>query len=127
MTIKDDIIYRKYFGETGKVKYLQVLLPEQLVDTFIEYHHGLQGKHNGIKKVIQQCREKYYYPGMAQRITDKITSCQECLQTKRVTRNQITPPMIKMSELAMGPEDALQMDIVPFDDPSGGYTAIITA
>ena len=27
----------------------------------------------------------------------------------------------------MGPEDALQMDIVPVDDPSGGYTAVITA
>ena len=27
----------------------------------------------------------------------------------------------------MGPEDALQMDIVPFDDPSGGYNAVITA
>ena len=32
-----------------------------------------------------------------------------------------------MSKIAMGPEDALQMDIVPFDDPSGGYTAVITA
>ena len=27
----------------------------------------------------------------------------------------------------MGPEDALQMDIVPFDDASGGYNAVITA
>ena len=32
-----------------------------------------------------------------------------------------------MSQLAMGPEDALQMDIVPFDDRSGGYNAVITA
>ena len=32
-----------------------------------------------------------------------------------------------MSKVAMGPEDALQMDIVPFDDPSGGYNAVITA
>ena len=29
--------------------------------------------------------------------------------------------------VAMGPKDALQMDIVPFDDPSGGYNAVITA
>ena len=32
-----------------------------------------------------------------------------------------------MSQLAMGPEDALQMDIVPVDDQSGGYNAVITA
>ena len=28
--------------------------------------------------------------------------------------------------MAVGPDDALQMDIVPFDEPSGGYNAIIT-
>ena len=30
-----------------------------------------------------------------------------------------------MSRIAMGPKDAMQMDIVPFDDRSGGYNAII--
>ena len=35
--------------------------------------------------------------------------------------------MVDTSKMALGPEDALQRDIVPFDKPSGGYTAIITA
>ena len=33
--IKDGLLYRQYFGDNGKVKYLQVLLPQQLVDEFI--------------------------------------------------------------------------------------------
>ena len=35
--------------------------------------------------------------------------------------------MINTSKHAMGPEDAIQKDIVPFGDPSNGYTAIVTA
>ena len=125
--IKDGLLYRQYFGDTGKVKYLQVLLPQQLVNEFIHHHHGKYGRHPGIAKTIQQCREKYYYPGLAARIANHISQCMECAQTKRTPNSTITPPLIDMSKIAMGPEDALQMDIVPFDDPSGGYTAVITA
>ena len=56
--LKDGLLYRQYFGETGAVKYLQVLLPEQLVDSFIEALHGSHDNHPWITKVIQQCREK---------------------------------------------------------------------
>ena len=121
--IKDGLLYRQYFGDNGKVKYSQVLLPQQLVDEFIHHHHGKYGKHPGIAKTIQQCPEKYYFPGLAAEIANHISLCRECAQTK----SSITPPLIDMSQLAIGPEDALQMDIVPFDDPSGGYKAVITA
>ena len=125
--LKDGLLYRQYYDQTGKVKFLQILLPEHLVEPFIIAHHGQAGKHSGIAKVIQQCREKYYYPGMAARIAHHISRCTECLQTKRTDKRSITPPMIDTSKLALGPEDALQMDIVPFDEPSGGYNAIVTA
>ena len=125
--LKDGLLYRQYYDQTGKVKFLQILLSEHLVEPFILAHHGQAGKHPGIAKVIQQCREKYYYPGMAARIAHHISRCTQCLQTKRTDKRSITPPMIDTSKMALGPEDALQMDIVPFDEPSGGYNAIITA
>ena len=49
------------------------------------------------------------------------------MQTKQTDNRLLTPPMIDTSKLALGPEDALQMDIVPFDEPSNGFTAIVTA
>ena len=125
--IKDGLLYRQYFGDNGKVKYLQVLLPQQLVDEFIQHHHGKYGKHPGIAKTIHQCCEKYYFPRPAARIANHISHCRDSAQTKRTPNNSIRPPLIDMSKVAMGPEDALQMDIVPFDDPSGGYNAVITA
>ena len=60
--IKDGLLYRLYFGNTDKVKYLQVLLPQQLVDEFIQHQQGMFGKHLGIAKAIQQCREYYCFP-----------------------------------------------------------------
>ena len=125
--LKDGLLYRQYFGETGAVKYLQVLLPEQLVDKFIEAHHGSHDKHPGITKVIQQYGEKYYYPGLAAKIAKRINQCMKCVQTKRRDNRLLTPSMIDTCKLAMGPEDALQMDIVPFDEPSNGFTARVTA
>ena len=125
--LKDGLLYRQYYDHTGKVKFLQILLPEHLIQSFILAHQGQAGKHPAIAKVIQQCREKYYYPGMSARIAHHISRCTECMQTKQTDKQYITPPMIDTSKMALGPEDALQMDIVPFDEPSGGYTAIITA
>ena len=49
------------------------------------------------------------------------------MQPQRTDQPLLTPPMINAYKLAMGPEDTLQMDIVPFDDPSNGYTVIVTA
>ena len=82
--LKDGLFYRQYYDHAGKVKFLQILLPEHLLESFILAHHGQAGKHPGIAKVIQQCREKYYYPGMAARIAHHISRCAECMQTKRI-------------------------------------------
>ena len=108
--LKDGLLHRQYYDHAGKVKFLQILLLEHLVDSFILAHHGQANKHPGIAKVIQQCREKYYYPGMAARIA-----------------HHISRSALDTSKLALGPEDALQMDIVPFDEPSSGYNAVVTA
>ena len=128
MIIKNGLLNRQNLGDTGKVKYLlKYLLPKQLVDKLIQHQHGMFDKHPGIAKVIQQCRERYYYPGLALKICQHISQCKECLQTKTTPNSTITPHLIDMSKIAMGPEDAMQMDIVQFEDPSGGYNAIIAA
>ena len=71
---------------------------------------------------------KVLLPGLAPRLAPKhISQSMKCMQTKRPDHRLLTPPVNNTSKLAMGPEDALQMDIVQIDDPSNGYTAIVTA
>ena len=87
----------------------------------------MNDKHPGITKVIQQGREKSYLPSLAAMITEHISQCKKCMRTKQADNRILTPPIIITSQLAMGQEDALGMVIVPFGEPSNGYTAIVTA
>ena len=57
--LKDGVLFRKYFGETGSVHYYQNLIPKQLVKEVLRSLHGEFGKHPGTYKTIIAYREKY--------------------------------------------------------------------
>ena len=58
--LKDGLLFRKYFGETGSVKYYQILIPKQLVNKALRSLHGEFGKHSRIYKTIIAYREKLF-------------------------------------------------------------------
>ena len=64
--LKDGLLFRKDFGETGSVKYYQILIPKQLLKEVLRSLHGEFDNHPGIFKTIIAYREKYYFPKMAQ-------------------------------------------------------------
>ena len=78
--LKDGLLYRKSFGDTGSVKYYQILIPKQLVKEVLRSLHGEFGKHPGISKTIIAYREKYYFPKMAQLIREWVISCEQCIR-----------------------------------------------
>ena len=65
LSVIDEIITRQYFDETGSTKNNQVLLPKHLVSELLESLHGKANKHPGISKMLNEVRQKYYYPGIA--------------------------------------------------------------
>ena len=56
---KDELLLRKYYGETGSVKYYQFLIPKQFVNEVLRNLYGEFGKHSGITKTIIAYREKF--------------------------------------------------------------------
>ena len=58
--LKEGLFFRKYYGETGSVKYYQILIPKQLVYEVFLSLHGEFGKHPGIAQTTIACREKFY-------------------------------------------------------------------
>ena len=125
--LKDGLLYRKYFGETGSVKYYQILIPKQLVKEVLRSLHGEFGRHPGISKTIIAYREKYYFPKMAQLIMEWVISCEQCITESRIDCSLTRPPLQNPNEHITAPEDAMQNDLVPELPPSGGYTNIVTA
>ena len=118
--LKDGLLFRKNFGETGSVKHYQILIPKQLVKEVLRSLHGEFGKHPGIYKTITAYREKYYFPKMAQLIREWVMSCEQCIRGSRVNRSLTRPPLQNPNEHITAPEDAMQNDLVPELPPSGG-------
>ena len=125
--LKDGLLSRKYFGETGSVKYYQILIPKQLVKEVLRRLHGEFGKHPGIFKTIIAYREKYYLPKMAQLIREWVMSCEQCIRESHIDRSLTLLPLHNPNEHITGPENAMQIDLVPELPPSGGYENIVTA
>ena len=59
--LEDGLLFRKHFGETGSVKYYQILILQQLVKEVLRSLHGELGKHPGVYKTIIAYREKIIF------------------------------------------------------------------
>ena len=123
--LKDGLLYRNYFGETGSVNCYQILIPKQLVKEVLRSLHGEIGRHPVISKTINAYGEKYYFPKTAQLIRKWVISCEQCIRETRIDRG--LTPLQNPNEHVTAPEDAMQIDLVPELPPSGGYTNIVTA
>ena len=58
---------------------------------------------------------------MAKYVKKWVEGCEECARDKRVPNATITPELLNLPELDLGPEDAMQIDLLPNLPPSGGY------
>ena len=120
--IKDDILYRQYYNDIGEVSHLQVLLPGQLLKVLLQSLHG-----TAISKMMQEIRQKYYFPSIATYVRNWVRDCEICIQDKRINNTRITPELIHIPEWDLGLEDLMQIDLLPELTPRGGYENIITA
>ena len=125
--IKQEVLTRKYYSDTGTISLIQILLPIQLLEDFLQALHGHNSNNPGITKMIQEARQKYYYPCIAKYIKKWVSNCQVCIQTKRINNDLLGTELLNCPEWDLGPEDILQMDILPNLPPSGGYDHIVTA
>ena len=77
--IKDDILFRQYYNDIGEFSHLQVLLPRQLLKVLLQSLHGTAGKHPGISKMMQEIRQKYYFPSVATYVRNWVRDCKICI------------------------------------------------
>ena len=88
--------------------------------------HGTAHKHPGISKMLQELRQIYFYPGLAQHVKRWVEACENCANDKLVPMNSITPELLNSPEWKIGPDDAMQIDLLPNLPTSGGYQTVMT-
>ena len=96
---------RQYYNDFGEVSHLQVLLPGQLLKVLLQSLHGTAGKHPVISKMMQEIRQKYYFPLIATYCRNWVRDCEVCIQDKHINNTRITPERIQIPEWDLGPED----------------------
>ena len=111
--IKQDVLTRGYYNDTGTISHYQILLPKQLLDELLHALRGHNANHPGITKMIQEPRLKFYYPCIAKYIRAWVTKCQMCIQCERINNDLLKTELLHCPDWDLGPEDILQMDILP--------------
>ena len=104
---------RNSLQSRNPIKYHQILLPKHLLKELLQAIHGTAHRHPGISKMLQEIRQKYYYPGMAKHVKKWVEGSETCARDKRVPNNTITPDLLNLPEWDFGPEDAMQIDLLP--------------
>ena len=118
---EDGLQFRKYYGETGSVKYYQILIPKQLINEVLRSLHGKFGKHPRDTGTLNSYREKYYYQNMAQLIREWVMSCVQCPKESRIIPRLTRPSLQNPNEYITAAENAIQIDLLPGLPPSGGF------
>ena len=89
IVIKDEILTRQYIDETGNVKYHQILLPQHLLQELLQSLHETAHKHPGISKMLQEIRQRYYYPRMAKYVRKWVEGCEQCARDQRALTQEL--------------------------------------
>ena len=77
--------------------------------------------------MVQEIREKYYFPSIATYVKNWVRDCEIFLQEKRINNTRITPELFQIPEWDLGPEDLMHIDQLPELPPRRGYEKIVTA
>ncbi len=77
----DDILFCLWTSPFNKEVYHQALVPLMLrADILNEIHDSAMAGHLGFLKTYTRLRERYYWPRMAQDVTEWIASCEQCVR-----------------------------------------------
>ena len=126
IVVKEDIPTRQYFDETGNVKYHHILVPQHLLQELLQSLNGTAHKHPGISKMLQESRQKCYYPSLAKYVKTWVQRCEQCAKDKRVPNATTTPEVPNLPEWEPGRENAMQIDFLP-NVHSSGNENVLTA
>ena len=121
LIVKDRILVRKYYGECGLITHHQILIPELLINELLRALHEQMGQHPGVTKKIQECLSKFYCPGLATKTEQWLTRCEDCIKYKNIADRQFSSKLLSNTEHDLGPEDILEIDILPNLPSSAGY------
>ena len=77
--IKDDKLCTQHYNDLCEVSHLQALLPRQLLKVLLQSLHGTTGENRGFSKMMQEIRQNYFFPSIAEYVRNWVRECEICI------------------------------------------------
>lgn len=122
LKVIDDVLFRLWTSPFDKEVYHQALVPLTMrADILNENHDSAMAGHLGFLKTYTRLRERYYWPKMAQDISEWIASCEHCVRRKS---SKIQGKLQPLDSIA--PFETIGIDIMgPFEPTKNGNRFIV--
>ena len=87
LTLEEGVLYRRYVPVDGRTNsHLQLVVPKSLRKEILkELHEGAMGAHLGEEKLLNQVKQRFYWPGHFNDVKNWCRTCPTCAVSK-------TPP-----------------------------------
>lgn len=131
LELKDGILYRK--RANGDCTTYQLVLPLDLRAMIMETLHDNMG-HLGVERTLDLIRSRFYWPGMAMDVGNKVKTCNRCVCRKTLPERaaplvniQVTRPLelVCMDFLSLEPDRSNTKDILVITDFFTRYAVAI--
>jgi len=125
LTLINNILYRKWMNAHNEVKWLQLIVPYSLHESFISAcHTGMTGGHLGPRKTFQQVRRRAYFTGWRAK-TYRI--CRQCKSCATYFRGKMKHQACMQPMATGNPMERMGIDLCgPFPESYDGKVHILT-
>ena len=128
LIMKNGIIIRKFYNQTGTRYKLQVVVPKHLrTELLLRIHNHKMGGHRGIRLTIEALRRYYYFPYLQEWVREFVQTCISCCQVKPLPASSLIMPMRSILQMQQIPEQTMQVDLLGPLTPAEGKEYIVTA
>ena len=125
---QDGVLLRKFHRHNGRDYDTQIVIPQHLRGEILHRLHNPKTEgHRGVRKTIEECRSRFYWPNYQEDIEAYIANCLTCIQLKPTPEQNIRPPLRGITHETSFPGDMMQIDLIGPFKPSAGYTQVMTA
>ena len=85
-------LVHQFFNDVGKISQYQKCVPKHLrKEVVYRIHNSPTGGHLGIVRTAKEFRQRFYFPGFTEFLTDYIKNCLPCSTLERVCKRQLNP------------------------------------
>ena len=79
VVIENDVLYREFYDDTGRVQFKKYCLPKHLwKETIYRLHNSPTAGHLGMQRTLQEFWKRFYYPGITEHFVSIVKNCLTC-------------------------------------------------